>query len=386
MEPERRDWLPMSDSRGRGRIDAKVLPEEARLHNRSLILQTLFREGKHSRADLARVTGLTKVSVSHVVEDLLSEEMLCEVGTPELARRGKPPMMLEFNIEAFQIICVDLSHSTLFRGAVMGPNGTVLHRTDVAIEGRRGQEALALVVELLQTLFGQLSAPVLGIGVGSPGAVTFSGTVIRAQSLGWEGIDIKAVLGACFSCHVSVANDANLAVQAERSHASGSDDMILVRIGHEVGAGLLLGGAQLFGSRSAAGEIGHVACGVGTPLLCTCGKKGCLETVLASARLDTALKSSSTAEARHQVLVDAGKALGNVLAPLVVALELSEIVLSGPHLILDGPLSEAVRLTVRSRALPIAAPDVPVRMTVLGDDIVLRGAATQVMREQLGIS
>jgi hypothetical protein len=86
------------------------------------------------------------------------------------------------------------------------------------------------------------------------------------------------------------------------------------------------------------------------------------------------------------VLVEAGTALGAVLAPLIAALDLAEIVLSGPHLVLHGPLSDAVRSTVRQRATGLADSEVPVRLTELGDDIVLRGATTRVMREQLGIS
>ncbi len=381
-----REWLPMSDSRGGGRIDAKLLPEQARRHNRSLILQTLYRDGTRSRADLARITGLTKVSVSHVVEDLLAEEMLRETGVLEVAGRGKPPMMLEFNNEAFQTIAIDLSHSTLFRGAVMDPKGKVFRRADLAIEGRQGQDALQLVEELIEELRGMLTEPLLGIGIGTPGVVNSSGVVLRAQSLGWDRIDLRSILSERFHCHVSVANDAHLAVEAERSYATGTADMVLIRIGHEVGAGLLLGGARVVGSRFAAGEIGHVLAGSAPELECTCGKRGCLETVLASARLDAALKLCTGDHERHNVLVEAGTALGFVLAPLVAALDLSEIVLSGPRLILDGPLSEAVRSTVRDRALGLSVAAVRVRMTELGDDIVLRGATTQVMREQLGIS
>lgn len=384
-EPQR-EWLLMGDSRGLDRIDAKLLPEQARRHNRSLILQTLYTGGTLSRADLARITGLTKVSVSHVVEDLLAEHMLREVGVVELAGRGKPPMMLEFNNEAFQIIGIDLSHSTLFRGAVMDPQGNVLHRADFAIENRQGRDALELVEELVGELQRMLTGPLLGIGIGSPGVVSSSGVVLRAQSLGWEHLDLRSTLSARFNCHVSVANDANLAAEAERSYAAGNADMVLVRIGHEVGAGLLLSGARVVGSRFAAGEIGHVYAASTSALECACGKHGCLETLLASARLDAAVKSCTNEGERREVLAEAGTALGAVLAPLIAALDLAEIVLSGPRLVLEGPLSDAVRVTVRERATALGDPEVPVRITELGDDIVLRGATARVMREQLGIS
>src|SRR4051812_3717622 len=97
-------------SHGRAlRPTAKVLPEHARGHNRSLVLQTLYRSTTQSRADIARETGLTRVTVSDLVSELIAEGLIRELGQREDARPGKPATLLSFGHEAFQIAAIDLS-------------------------------------------------------------------------------------------------------------------------------------------------------------------------------------------------------------------------------------------------------------------------------------
>ena len=89
---------------------------------------------------------------------------------------------------------------------------------------------------------------------------------------------------------------------------------------------------------------------------------------------------------RDAVLSDAGARLGIALAPIVGALDLSEIILSGPDELLDGPLAQATVETLRTRTLAEFHDGVQVRMTEQGEDIVLRGAAVMVLSGQLGVS
>ena len=89
----------------------KVLPEHARGHNRSLVLQSLYRSGRVSRADLARTTGLTRVTISDLVGELIAEGLVVELGQRDDARPGKPAVLLDVNRGATQIIGVDLNNS-----------------------------------------------------------------------------------------------------------------------------------------------------------------------------------------------------------------------------------------------------------------------------------
>jgi predicted NBD/HSP70 family sugar kinase len=372
------------------RPSAKSLPEHARGHNRSLVLQTLYRSGTLSRADLARSTGLTRVTISDLVADLMDEKLVVEVGQRDGSRPGKPATMLDINRGGFQIIGIDLSDYAVFRGAILDLDGVVLERAEVPLDGATGAEAAAKVVALAQRLVAAASLPLLGIGVGSPGIVDLAGTVLSAPNLGWPsdgaGEPLQEALAAATGLPVIVANDANAAALAEHSFGAALSDMMLVKVGHGVGAGLIIGGTALFGSRFAAGEIGHVVVGTDGGAACACGKVGCLETWLAAPRLDAALAATDDPAERTEILRRAGERLGIALAPVVGALDLAEIVLSGPVELLDGPLAEAAIETLRSRTMAEFHGDLTLRMTSLGQDIVMRGAAAMVLSGRLGVS
>jgi len=372
------------------RPSAKSLPEHARGHNRSLVLQTLYRSGTLSRADLARATGLTRVTISDLVADLMDEKLVVEVGQRDGSRPGKPATMLDINRGGFQIIGIDLSDYAVFRGAILDLDGVVLERAEVPLDGATGADATAKVVALAQQLVEAASLPLLGIGVGSPGIVDLAGTVLSAPNLGWPsdgaGEPLQETLAAATGLPVIVANDANAAALAEHSFGAALSDMMLIKVGHGVGAGLIIGGTALFGSRFAAGEIGHVVVGTDGGAACACGKVGCLETWVAAPRLDAALAATHDPAERTEILRRAGERLGIALAPVVGALDLAEIVLSGPEELLDGPLAEAAIETLRSRTMAEFHGDLTLRMTSLGQDIVMRGAAAMVLSGRLGVS
>jgi predicted NBD/HSP70 family sugar kinase len=366
------------------RPTTKVLPEHARGHNRSLVLQTLYRAGQQSRADIARETGLTRVTISDLVAELIVEGLVIETGQREDARPGKPATLLDLNRNAFQIIGIDLSEYAIFRGAVLDLDGQILHRAELPLAGSTGADATALVSALAESLIAMATLPVLGLGVGSPGVVDLAGVVLSAPNLHWAGEHLQSTLAERFGIPVVVANDANAAALAEHSFGGADSDMMLIKVGHGVGAGLLLGGTPLFGSRFAAGEIGHVVVGTDGGAECACGKRGCLETWLATPRLERAIAASPDREL--QILTEAGQRLGIALAPVVGALNLAEVVLSGPTHLLDGPLAQATIETLRSRTMAEFHGDLTLRMTTLGEDIVMRGAAVMVLSAQLGVS
>ncbi len=368
------------------RPSTKVLPEHARGHNRSLVLQTLYTAGRQSRADVARSTGLTRVTVSDLVTELMAEGLVIETGQREGARPGKPATLLDIDRGAFQIVGLDLSQYSVFRGAILDLDGKILSRSEIPLAGSIGAEAVEKVLLLAERLVGLTTAPILGIGIGSPGVVDLSGVVLTAPNLGWTDVPLQASLTERFGVPIVVANDANAAVLAEHSFGDANGDIMLVKVGHGVGAGLLLGGTLLFGSRFAAGEIGHVVVGTDGGAECGCGKFGCLETWLATPRLDAKLASATTPTESRMVLREAGQRLGIALAPVVGALNLAEIVLSGPPELLDGPLIEATMETLRNRTMAEFHGDLILRLTTLGDDIVLRGAAVMVISAQLGVS
>jgi predicted NBD/HSP70 family sugar kinase len=229
------------------------------------------------------------------------------------------------------------------------------------------------------------TSPILGVGVGTPGVVTPDGMVLRAPNFGWTDVPLRRLLHEALRLPVIVANDANAAVLAEYTFGGAPGDTMLIKVGRGVGSGLLSSGQPMLGSHYAAGEIGHVTVGTDGGPDCVCGKVGCLEAWLAVPAL-TARLAAAPADEADGILRDAGERLGIALAPVLGVLDLSEIVLSGPTELLDGPLAAATVETLRRRTLEKFHDSVRVRMTEQGQDIVLRGAAVMVLSGQLGVS
>ena len=365
------------------RPSGKLLQEDTRRHHRALLLQQLFRHGPASRADLARSSGLTRVTVSDLVGELVGEGLVEELGAPSGSRVGKPPMLVGLASDAAHIVSLDLSPDDRMVGAVVNLAGKVMARHELAVSGRKGADAVDLVLELASTLIALTDRPVLGVGVGSPGVVDAEGTVVDAPNLGWTDTPLARTLQRELDVPVFVANDANTAVLGEHTFGDAGDGgLMLLRFGTGVGAGLVLEGALLHGHRAAAGEIGHVVVDPDGEQ-CACGRTGCLETLVAAPQLRRRLAAGGDAD---DVLGRLGEQLGAALAPVVGTLNLHELVLSGPHDLLDGPLREAADRTIRARTMPVSGEQLVVRTSTLGDDVVLVGAAVLVLAGQLGVS
>jgi predicted NBD/HSP70 family sugar kinase len=366
------------------RHGGKVLPEQARGHNRSLLLQTLFHQGAMSRADLSRETGLTRVTISDLIAELITDGFVAEMGVREASGPGKPAILVDLDRAGHRIVGIDLSGSDVFIGAVLTLDGDIVARREVPVV--TDGDVVGAVVALARDLVGDAHAPVLGIGVGTPGIVNDAGVILSAPNLRWAGFDLETALEAALGLPVLVANDANAAVLAEYTFGGSGDDVLLVKVGRGVGSGLLASGQPMRGAHFAAGEIGHVTIGTDGGPVCVCGKVGCLEAWLAVPALTARLAAASDDEARAGILRDAGERLGIALAPIVGVLDVSEVVLSGPPELLDGPLAQATVETLRARTLAEFHDGVRVRMTEQGQDIVLRGAAVMVLSGQLGVS
>ncbi|MFS0893022.1 ROK family transcriptional regulator [Microbacterium sp. 179-I 3D3 NHS] len=366
------------------RSRAKVLPEHARGHNRALVLQTLYHSGAMSRADLSRETGLTRVTISDLVAEFIADGIVVEMGVREAVGPGKPPILIDIDRIGHQILGLDLSGPSAFEGAVLSLDGDVLERRVVPRpESADGDAAYAATLALARTLVAASTQPLLGVGIGTPGVVRPDGFVLSSPNLGWSNFPLEAKLSADLDLPVLARNDANAAVLAEYTFGEAKADFMLIKLGRGVGAGLITGSQPLVGSRFAAGEIGHVVVGTDGGPRCACGKDGCLEAWLSVSRMRAALDADPGA--RDEILRDSGTRMAIAIAPIVAALDLSEVVLSGPADLLDGILIEAAVQTLRARTLEGVFEDVTVRRTTQ-DDIVLRGAAVMVLSGQLGVS
>lgn len=372
------------------RATAKALPEHTRAHNRSMVLQHLFHAGPTSRADLARATGLTRVTVSDLVNELMAAHLVEEAGLATQARVGKPATLVRMRTDEFVIIAVDLADDLEMRGAVMNLTGEILERRSASQDGLRGERTIETLLTLCRELVAATSLPVIGVGIASPGVINASGVVLQAPNRGWFDVPLAERLSAELGIPAHVANDANTSALAEYTlgGAEGSG-LLALTIRHGVGAGIILHGALVRGPGDAAGELGHVTVidegSDEEPAPCACGRRGCLETILSAPALRARVRGLDPQDS-DAALASVGRRLGIALAPVVSALDLKEILLCGPQELLDGPLAQAALDTIALRSMPVVATGLGVRMAALGPDVALQGAAVLVLSGQLGVT
>ncbi len=353
---------------------------DARAVNRRSVLHAIASGAAVTRADLARLTGLARPTISSLVDELSTDGLVIELG-PGISAGGKRPTLLGIDLSARQVIAIDMSVRP-FVGVLADLSGTE-HAREVASQGGDPTEALAALVEELAV---RASAPIAGVGVGAPGLVAADGTVIEAAHLGWSDHPLRALLEAETGLPVWVANDANAAALAEFGRLpTERDALVLVRIGDGIGAGLVLGARPHVGSSAAAGEFGHL---VVQPdgLPCACGNTGCLETVASLPAIDRAIAARGDGEeAAEQAVADAAEHLGAVIAHLVAILDVGDVVLSVERDGYGELMAAQVAAVVRTRLLRRVAPNVAVRAAQDPGGLVLDGAHALVLAGALGM-
>ncbi len=374
---------PSPTSLHRRSTQRTLRPVDSRRNNLALVLQTLLDNPNTTRADLARSTGLTRVTISDLVAELIADGLIAETGQTTETRPGKPATMLMVRDDTRDIVALDISTPDSISGGVFSVTGDRRDMVSADLRSATGEEAVDAVVALTATLVERCHNPILGIGVGTPGIVSTDGLVLQAPNLGWRDFPLKQRLADAFAVPVVVENDANAAVMAERSYAAQPADLLRVQISRGVGAGLLLAGTLVAGSSYAAGEIGHVVVEQdGEP--CPCGKRGCLETWASTPNLRRRVAADPSR--RDETLSEAGCRLGIALAPIVSMLDLADIILDGPSDLVNGPFRAAAEEVIHARTHSDFRADVALCPSSLGQDAVVMGAAALVRRATIGIS
>ena len=150
--------------------------------------------GRSSRADLAKVTGLTRATVSAVVRDLLDDGVVEELGLSTTGGVGKPATLVDIDADGRHVLCLDLSEPAQFVGAIVNLAGKVVARRTYDRKGKTGRAAANLVGRICRELVADAERPLLGIGIASPGIVDADGVVVTAAHLGWTDVPLGADL------------------------------------------------------------------------------------------------------------------------------------------------------------------------------------------------
>jgi glucokinase-like ROK family protein len=391
---------------------AKATHQLTKQHNRDLVLKTIFEHKSISRAEIARLTQLTRATVSDMVASLIEEDLVEEVGYGE-SIGGKAPILLSLVADSRYLIGLNLAQDK-FIGAVVNLRGEIKETAEIPVNDSDGEQALGFVYQILDQLTGKGWQPLVGIGVGTPGLVnTQEGVVLNAVNLDWQDLPLAQLLESRYHLPVCVLNDSQATAIGEfvygASHSSESN-LIVVTVKYGIGSGILINGRLFQGDGGGAGEIGHVVVQENGSL-CRCGKYGCLETV-ASTRailqsagalapeypdselaknpqkitltgIETACQAGDPLAKR--VVSDAARSLGTSLANLISVLNIHKIVLTGDMACFGDLWLQTVHDAMTQAALTRMAQDTKLEMGTLDFKACILGASAFMLLENYSL-
>ena len=356
----------------------------------------LLRDGQpRTRAQLAETSGLARSTITSRIDTLLRLGLVVPIGDAA-STGGRPPSLLAFNPAAKVVAGIDLgaSHAT---AAIADLSGTVLaeRRTDLDIaEGphRVLGWTTDVSLELLEEA-GRRRADLVAIGMGLPGPVQHStGRAINPPIMpGWDRYDVPGHVQRAIEIPVMVDNDVNIMALGERHvHLPDVSDLVFVKVGTGIGAGIISGGAQQRGAQGTAGDLGHVRIPRADGIWCRCGNEGCLEAIASGAAVATALRAAGLDVADGgdvvrltragdvqaiQAVRQAGRDLGEVLAMLVNLINPSVVVIGGSLALAGEHLIAGIREVVYQRSLPLATEQLQLVSSMAGERAGVLGAA-----------
>ncbi|MGY1615401.1 ROK family transcriptional regulator [Geodermatophilus sp. SYSU D00691] len=367
-----------------------------------------------TQPQLVQRVGLGRSVVAQRVAELEAAGLVAQDGLGP-STGGRAPRRLRLRTEAGVVAGADIGATGMVVG-LADLAGTVLTRVDEPVDIADGPDVvLGRVEEVVEALLAGLPEPVplWGVGVGVPGPVEFATGLPVAPPImpGWDGYPIRERLAGRFAAPVWVDNDVNLLALGElRTNpvAGETGDVLYVKIGTGIGAGLVSGGRLHRGVNGCAGDIGHVAVAEAENVVCRCGNVGCLEAVAGGAALArdgrrlaesggspvmaevlaatgtlTAADVTRAADrgdpAARTMLARAGRLVGATLATLVSFYNPGLVVLGGGVAHAGDHVLAAVRESVYRRSLPLATRTLRIEPSALGGAAGLAGAVHLVL-------
>ena len=240
-------------------------PSLLRHTNALRVLELLRESGSCSKADLVRASGLSAPTITNVVGDLLSADLIKPLGEGE-SNGGRPPDMISFKAERGCVLAVKLTGDSL-SFLLVDLNGHELDTHTIPLADRKTTpDAICIFigeeVRRLLRKHRKKREQLLALVMGVPAITNVDeGMVLSISTLeNWRSVPLRAKLNRIVDCVVIIENDTNLAAQGERycGAAQAEETFILIHIGPNVGAGIVLGGQIYHGSQWSAGEIAYL--------------------------------------------------------------------------------------------------------------------------------
>ncbi|RZT85743.1 glucokinase-like ROK family protein [Pseudonocardia sediminis] len=382
----------------------------------------LVRSGRaRTRPELALRSGLGRTVISQRLGQLEAAGLVTE-GPLGVSTGGRAPRELRFVADAGVLLVASLG-ATGFDAGVADLSGRLIAHRGCDWDIAAGPEATLSRVEGLfdELLAGRDTPAVWGVGLGVPGPVEFaSGRPVAPPIMpGWDAYPVRDRLATRYDAPAFVDNEVNLMALGEyrAGRVAGSPDLVLVKIGTGIGAGLISGGRLHRGAQGSAGDIGHVGLTGSVPgaeqVLCRCGNVGCLEALVGGAALardataaalqgrgehlvarlarageitpaDVVLAAEFGDPVAVELLSRAGRLVGDTVAAVVNFFNPSTILLGGRVGASGDLLLASVRQSVYRRSLPLATRDLQIVRTSLGERSGPTGAGFMIVDELFG--
>jgi predicted NBD/HSP70 family sugar kinase/biotin operon repressor len=370
-----------------------------RAQNRARVMGVLQARGAASQADIARETGLSRTTVSNLVNKLVAEGLIVEradsMRQAPSPSGGRPPTLLTLDPSSGGFVGIDFGRESV-RVAVANRVGDLLveARSDRLEVAHEAVKALATAETMAQNLRLEAGLPehkVIGAGVAvsAPVLTAMPGFASGVIFPAWREIDVADVLASSLGVPVQVGNDANLGALAEATFGAGRAvrNILYVALSEGIGGAVIIDRSIYTGHTGTAGELGHV---VVNPegQVCRCGNRGCLATVAGGAALTGALRLTHGPDitldhvidlvqagdlGAVRLIADAGRAVGRTLAGLCSLLDPGLVIIGGELApageILLNPLRESLdewSSPAASRQYSVVAGELGAKAEVLG--------------------
>ena len=368
------------------------------------VLTKILTQGPIPRVEIARRTGLSQAAVTKAVAPLIETGFVTDApadGDGQLGI-GRPVSPLTVVPSSVSVIGVKVTPTSLigvttdFTAGILNVRHEELDSTDpeTVIEQLAGH-VKALIAALKSGT--ATAGPLAGIGIAVSGDVDAAHGVVRDSPLmGWRGVPVAELLGERIRVPIVVSNDVRALTVAEHWFGAGvnADSFAVVTIGSGIGCGLYINGEVVSGAYGVSGELGHLPLAPGD-LVCTCGRRGCVETVassdaiLARTRDKTGRKDLDLAGAielahdgnqqAREAFDRAGEVIGAALAAMVNLVGPELVMIAGEGVAEYDLYEERLRRTFAEHAFG-AAGDCRLTLRSHTFDDWARGAAATVIR------
>lgn len=352
-------------------------------NNKQKILETIRVDAPISRSDVAQKLGLTKGTVSSLVNELLEADLCHETGPGE-SSGGRRPVMLLFQHSAAHVIGIDIGVNYIL-GVLTDLSGSIIKEFKQPAMNPNYDEAVQIITDLIRSLLS--SAPestygVVGIGLAVPGTVNKEGELLLAPNLNWEHKKLKEQIQDEFNLPVLIENEANAGAFAERKMRSShsSDHMVYISAGIGIGVGMILNGELYRGSNGFAGEMGHMIIQYdGLP--CSCGSKGCWElyasekalikkatSILATNEewtLEKLIEQAANDKQVQAIFAETAKFLGIGIANIVNTLNPEQIIIGNRLAMAKEWIKDQVEEVVKECALDVSKSHLQIQFSNL---------------------